>query len=103
MPLIDHLRSAEALHRKLRAISALLKDPSATEHEKRNAATLKRRLEQQLGTEESPQGVWTGLMFRLGRAVKDVKQPGSPPSPKGDWTDHAFRLGRALRRSLNKY
>jgi hypothetical protein len=101
MFLIKHLRSAEAVHRKLRAISAMLTDPSTTGHEKANAAALKTRLEQQLGKEAPAKAPWTDLMFRLGQTVKNVKQS-APPSPKGDWTDHAFRLGRAFRRSFDK-
>ena len=101
MSLIKYVRSAEAVHRKLRGISALLTDPSTTEHERANAAALKKRLEQQLGKEAPAKAPWTDLMFRLGRTVKDVKQS-APPSPKGDWTDHAFRLGRAFRRGFNK-
>ena len=35
----------EAIHRKLRALSAVFLDPAATEHEKANAKGLKGRLE----------------------------------------------------------
>jgi hypothetical protein len=100
MSLIKHLRSAEAVHRKLREISAMLADPPTTGHEKANAAALKTRLEQQLG-KEAAKAPRTDLMFRLGQTVKNVRQS-APPSPKGDWTDHAFRLGRAFRRSFDK-
>jgi hypothetical protein len=102
MPISENARSAEAIQRKLRAIAALLLDPAATEHERTNAERLKIRLEKQLREERTPDGTWTDIMFRLGRAVKEIKQPTSPSSPKGDWTDHAFRLGRTLRRGFKK-
>jgi hypothetical protein len=56
-------------------------------------------LEKQLAQEAKPEGKWTGIMFLLGRGVKEIT---SASSPKGDWTDHAFRLGKMLRRGLNK-
>jgi hypothetical protein len=102
MAISENGRSAEAIHRKLRAIAAVLLDPAATEHERANAETLKMRLEKQLRQEASPEGTWTAIMFRLGRAIKEIKQSTSPPSPKGDWTDHVFRLGRTLRRGFKK-
>ena len=34
MPISENARSAEAIHRKLRAIAAVLSDPAATEHER---------------------------------------------------------------------
>jgi hypothetical protein len=101
MRINDNARSAEALHRKLRAIAAVLLDPAATEHERANAEALKLRLEKQLLPEATP--TWTDIMFRLGRAVKEIKQSQSPSSAKGDWTDHAFRLGRTLRRGFKKW
>jgi hypothetical protein len=102
MPITGPARSADAIHRKLRAIVAVLSDRSATEHERANAKALKTRLEKQLKQAPTPEGKWTGMMFRLGRAVQQIKQSKSPSSRKGDWTDHAFRLGRALRRGLKK-
>jgi len=102
MLISKNARSAEAIHRKLRAIAAVLLDPAATEHERANAETLKIRLEKQLRQEATPEGTWTDIMFRLGRAVKGIRQSTSPSSPKGDWTDHAFRLGRTLRRGFKK-
>ncbi len=102
MPISDIARSAAAIHRKLRAIAAVLSDPAATEHEKTNAEALKTRLEKQLRQEATPEGTWTDIMFRFGRAVKEIKQSTSPSSPKGDWTDHAFRLGRTLRKGFKK-
>jgi hypothetical protein len=101
MPISESARSAAAIHRKLRGLAAVFLDPAATEHEKANAERLKQRLEKQLGPEVAPpEGRWTGIMFRLGRGVKEIASP--PPSPKADWTDHAFRLGRLFRRGLNK-
>jgi hypothetical protein len=102
MPISKNAWSAEAIHRKLRAIAAVLLDPAATEHERANAETLKIRLEKQIRQEATPEGTWTDIMFRLGRAVKEIKQSTSPRSRKGDWTDHAFRLGRTLRRGFKK-
>jgi hypothetical protein len=102
MPISEKKRFAEAIHRKLRAIAAVLLDPAATEHERTNAEALKIRLEVRLRQEATPEGAWTDIMFRLGRAAKEVKQSTSPSSPKNDWTDHAFRLGRTLRKGLKK-
>lgn len=97
MPTSGNATSSLALKRKLRALAAVLADPSTTEHERANAERLKLGLEKQLGQETPPEGPWTGLMFRLGRDVRAAKETTSPPSPKGDWTDHAFRLGRMFR------
>ena len=102
MPISEYASSAEAIHRKLRAIAAVLLDPAATEHERTNAEVLKIRLEKQLRQEATPEGAWTDILFRLGRAVKEIKQSTSQSSPKGDWTDHTFRLGRTLRRAFKK-
>jgi hypothetical protein len=74
-------------------------DPAATENEKANAERLKGRLEDQLPQEATPEWAWTGIMFRLGRGVKEIT---SPPSPKGDWTDHALKLGRMFRKGLKR-
>jgi hypothetical protein len=99
MPISENASSADAIRRKLRALRAVLLDPAATGPERANAEGLKARLEQRLRQEatpegKTPEGKWTGIMFRLGRGVKETA---SPPSPKGDWTDHAFRLGRMSR------
>ena len=102
MPINDIARSAAAIHRKLRAIGAVLLDPAATEHERSTAEVLKIRLEKQLKPDAKPEGTATDIMFRLGRAVKEIGKSTSVSSPNGDWTDHAFRLGRALRRALKK-
>ena len=90
MPMIEKARFGEAVHRKLRAIAAVLLDPASTEHERTNAKALKIRLEKRLREESTLEGTWTDIMFRLGRAIKEVKQSTSPSSPKSDWTDHAF-------------
>jgi hypothetical protein len=94
MPPSENAKSAGAIHRKLRALTAVFLDPAATGPERANAEGLKIRLEKQLAQEATPEGKWTGIMFRLGRGIKEIT---SPPSPKRDWTDHAFRLGRMFR------
>ncbi len=94
MPIRENAGSAEAIHRKLRALAAVLLDPAATEQEKANAERLKGRLEKQLNQNATPKEASEGIMFQLGRGVKEMT---TGPSPKGDWTDHAFRLGRMLR------
>ena len=100
MPLSENAWSAQAIRRKLRALASVLMDPAATEHEKANAVSLKTRLEEQLGQKAGSAGTSTDILFRLGRAVRDIRQ--APPAPKGDWTDHAFRLGRMFRKGFNK-
>src|SRR5438270_163037 len=102
MPMIENARSAAAIHRKLRAIAAVLSDQAATEHERTNAEALKIRLEKQLSQQAAPEGTWADIIFRFGRTVREVTRSTAPPSPKGDWRDHAFRLGRTLRRGLKK-
>jgi len=96
-------RSIESVRRKLRAVTAVLADSAATEHERANAEALKRRLERRLRQAGAPKGDWTDTAFRLGKAVKEINSSASPGSPKGDWTDDAFRLGRALRRGYKKW
>lgn len=103
MRISELVGSVEDVRRKLRAVAAVLRDPAATEHEKANAKALKRRLEERLSQAGVPEGDWTDKAFRLGRAVKEMKQATSPASPKGDWTDDAFRLGQALRRGCKKW
>ena len=102
MPTSENPRSAEAIHRKLRAIAAVLADPATTEHERANAEALKLSLQKQLGPEAPAQPAWAEAMFRLGRAVKEIKQPTPASAPKGDWIGYAFRLGRTLRRGLKR-
>ena len=104
MPASD-ARSVAAIHRKLRALAAILDDPATTENERANARVLKQRLLLQLPQEAKAAGAWSGLMFRLGRGVRQVqelKDSSAPAAPKGDWTDHAYRLGNILRKGLNK-
>ena len=96
MPISDNARSAEAIRRKLRALAAVFLDSAATEHEKANAKVLKGRLETRLGQKPTSESAWTGIMFRLGRGVREVT---SSRHAKGDWTDHAFRLGRIVSRN----
>ena len=95
--------SVGAIRRKLRALSAVVEDTGATEHERANAAALKARLEQRLREAGSPAGDWTDNAFRLGRLAKQIRQSASPASPKGDWTDNAHRLGKAFRRGYKKW
>jgi hypothetical protein len=107
VPVSENARSAAAIHRKLRALAAVLLDPAATENERANAQTLKLRLQKRLVQKATAaaEGSWTGVLFRLGRGVrqiKAIKQSTSPPAPKGDWTDHAYRLGRMFRKGFNK-
>jgi hypothetical protein len=101
---IDQLiGSVEGLRRKLRAVSAVVEDPAATEHEKATARALKARLQRRLTEAGSPAGDWTDKVFRLGRWAKDLGKSTAPASPKGDWTDNAHRLGKALRRGYKKW
>jgi len=98
MAVSENAKAAEAIRRKLRALTAVLSDRAATEPERVNAEGLKARLEERLRDEAKPEEKWTAMMFRLGRGIKDIKQMTSSPAPKGDWTDHAFRFGRMFRR-----
>jgi hypothetical protein len=94
-------RSVAAIKRKIRALAAILEDPAVTENERANAQALRQRLLKQLP--EVPEGTWSGLMFRLGRGVRqarELKQSTAPAVPKGDWTDGAYRLGKILRKGL---
>jgi hypothetical protein len=106
LPVSQNAWSAEAIQRKLRALAAVLLDPAATENERANAQALKLRLQKRLGqAATAPEGGWSGMLFRLGRGVrqvKELKQSTAPPVPKGDWTDNAFRLGKMLRKGLKK-
>jgi hypothetical protein len=56
MPIAENARSAEAIRRKLRALTAVFLDPAATEHEKANAKVPKRCLETQARQEATPKG-----------------------------------------------
>jgi len=105
VPISQNAWSAAAIRRKLRAIAAVLLDPAATDNERANARSLKLRLQKRLGHAETAEGTWTGMLFRLGRGVrqiKEIKQSTAPPAPKGDWTDNAFRLGRMFRNGFKK-
>ena len=73
MPINEMAKAAAAMHRKLRAIAAVLVDPAATERERANAEALKTRLERQLGGQDRSQGEWRDIVFRLGRTVKDSR------------------------------
>ncbi len=95
--------SVGAIRRKLRALTAVVEDTGATEHERANAAALKTRLEQRLREAGSPAGDWTDNAFRLGRWAKGIRKSASPDSPKGDWTDNAHRLGKAVRRGYKRW
>ena len=103
MRIDKHTGAVEAVRRKLRAITAMVKDSGATEHEKANAAALKARLERRLREAGAPAGDWTDEVFRLGRLAKDIGKSTAPASPKGDWTDNALRFGKALRRGYKKW
>jgi hypothetical protein len=89
--------AASSVRRRLQAIAAVLRDPAATEHEKANAATLEKRLQQKLLPKSERQALWPRLMFRLGRTVKVMRQSSASSASKGDLEEYAFRLGRALR------
>jgi hypothetical protein len=105
VPASENAWSAAAIHRKLRAIAAVLVDPAATANERANAQALKLRLQERLGQQATSQGAWNGILFRLGRGVRQIKeinQSTTPPSPKGDWTDNAYRLGRMFRKGFKK-
>jgi len=97
MPISGTVRSAAAIHRKVRALAAVLLDRATTEHERANVQRLKVGLEKQLRLEPAPEGPCTSILFQLGRRVNEIT---SPPSPKSVWTAHAFRLGRMLRRGF---
>ena len=72
MPISENASSTDAIRRKLRALTAVLFDPAATEPERANAKELKARLEKQLAEEPAPERKWTGMMFRFGRVVKEI-------------------------------
>jgi len=97
MPITENAGSIEAIRRKLRALTAVLFGPPATEPERANAEGLKVGLEKQLTEEATPEGKWSGIMFRLAWGMKEIT---SQPSPKGDWRERAFRLGRMLRKAF---
>ncbi|HEV2098259.1 MAG TPA: hypothetical protein VGR45_04965 [Stellaceae bacterium] len=95
--------SVEAIRRKLRAITAIVKDSGATEHEKANAAALKTRMERRLRDAGAPAGDWTDEIFRLGRLAGGIAKSISPTSSNSDLTSSAHQLGKALRRGYKKW
>lgn len=98
-----HVRPLEAIRRKLRALTAMIGDTGATEHERANAEALKSRLEQRLREAGSPAGDWTDNAFRAGKWTNEARKSISPASPTGNWTDNAFRLGKAVRRGYKTW
>jgi hypothetical protein len=98
MEIIGLIGPAAAVRRKIRALTAVIADSGATEHEKANAEALKARLEDRLKEAGAPAGDWTDNAFRLGKWAKAAVKSATPTPPKGDWTDKAHRLGKALRR-----
>ena len=103
MRIIGLVGSVASVRRKLRAVAAVIADPAATEHEKRNAQAVKARLERRLREAGAPAGDWTDNAFRLGKWAKELDQSSSPTSPKEDWIDSAHRLGKVLRRGYKRW
>lgn len=96
------MKRAEAIHRKLRGLAAVLKDTAATQHERANAAAIKTRLEKKLVEDGVAKGDWTDVAFRLGRAAQELKKTTSPAASSGGTSKIAFRLGRTLAEALKK-
>ena len=103
MRIVGLVGSVGNIHRKLRAVAAVIADPAATEHERANAQVLKGRLERRLREAGAPAGDWSDNAFRLGKWARQLRQSSSPASPKEDWTDNAHRLGKALRRGYKRW
>ena len=97
------MKPVEAIHRKLRSLGAVLKDPGATEHERATAEALKTRLEKKLMEDGVPKADWTDIAFRLGRTVQGIKKATSPPPVSSGTSKIAFRLGRAFGKGLKKW
>jgi hypothetical protein len=95
--------TVEALHRKLRSLGSVFKDPSATEHERANAEALKTHLEASLTKAGVPKGDWTDVLFRLGRTVQEMRKTTVPPPSSSRTSKIAFGLGRTLREGLKKW
>jgi hypothetical protein len=70
MPINEMAKAAAAMHRKLRAIAAVLVDPAATEHERANAEALKTRLERQLGGQTELRGSGETSCFGLAEQLR---------------------------------
>jgi hypothetical protein len=96
------MKPVEAIRRKLRGLGAIVKDSTATEHERAKAKALKTVLEKKLGQEGVPTGDWTDVAFRFGRTIREIKTATSPPPISGT-SKIAFRLGRVLRQGLKKW
>lgn len=97
MGIINAIGAVADLHRKLRAVTRIIEDPAATEHEKANARSLGARLQRRLKDAGAPAGDWTDTAFRLGQWAKDLRTVTTPAAPKGNWTDTAHRIGKAVR------
>jgi hypothetical protein len=82
MPISEKARFAEAIHRKLRAIAAVLLDPAATKHERTNAEALKIRLEKRLRQEATSEGTWVDTMFWLAGRLRKSSNPHLRPLPR---------------------
>lgn len=91
-----------AIRRKLKALTAVARDPNATEAERANAASLRHRFQQRLDDAGAPKGDWTDNAYRLGKLTREMKKAAAPAAPKGDWTDHARSLGKAFRRGTKR-
>lgn len=96
------MNRAEAIHRKLRGLAAVLKDTAATEHERANAEAIKRRLEKKLAEGGVAEGDWTDVLFRWGRAAQGVKKAVSPPASSSGASKIAFQLGQTLASGFEK-
>ena len=95
--------NSDALRRKLRALVAVMKDTGATAAERENARSLKAGLKAKLQQEGVPEGDWSDAVFRVGRALRNVKTSTAPPPAMSNSTAKVgFRLGRALRQVTKK-
>jgi hypothetical protein len=93
----------DALRRKLRGLVAVMKDAGATAAERENARRLRVGLKAKLKDEGVPEGDWSDAVFRVGRALRNVKTSTAPPPTMSSGTAKAaFRLGRALRQVTKK-
>lgn len=95
--------SIEAVRRKVRALAALAKDPSASENERATAQALKGRLQQRPNLAGAPAGDWSDQGFRLGRWTKAMRSSASAKATTEDWTDAARQAGKALRRGYKRW